>query len=71
MEHLNKGADLPSAVAAFALGFVGAQEAKETFIKEFGDCIPYVTLIGTRGGSAMAAAAMNAIAAWSNNKQLS
>jgi precorrin-8X/cobalt-precorrin-8 methylmutase len=48
------------AVLGFPIGFVGAAESKEELIKaELG--IPYLTLRGRRGGSALAAAAVNAL----------
>jgi len=48
----------PAAILAFPVGFVGAAESKEALI-EAGLDIPFVTLKGRRGGSAMAAAAVN------------
>jgi len=50
----------PAAILAFPVGFVGAAESKEALI-EAGLGIPFVTLKGRRGGSAMAAAAVNAV----------
>ena len=47
-------------VLGFPVGFVGAAEAKEALIG-FGRGLPYVTLRGRRGGSALAAAAVNAL----------
>jgi precorrin-8X/cobalt-precorrin-8 methylmutase len=52
----------PSAIFAFPVGFVGAAESKEALI-EAKTGVPYLTLRGRRGGSAMAAAAVNAVAA--------
>jgi precorrin-8X/cobalt-precorrin-8 methylmutase len=43
------------------VGFVGAAEAKEQLIADAGR-IPYITLRGRFGGSALAAAAVNALA---------
>ncbi|HIP77205.1 MAG TPA: precorrin-8X methylmutase [Kiloniellaceae bacterium] len=61
MEHLRSGAPRPAAILAFPVGFVGAAESKEALIAaDLG--IPYLTLRGRRGGSAMAAAAVNALA---------
>ncbi len=51
---------LPAAILAFPVGFVGAAESKLTLV-EAGLAVPYVTLLGRRGGSAMAAAAVNAL----------
>jgi precorrin-8X/cobalt-precorrin-8 methylmutase len=50
----------PAAILAFPVGFVGAAESKEALIEaDLG--VPYVTLRGRRGGSALAAAAVNAL----------
>ncbi len=50
----------PAAILAFPVGFVGAAESKEALIEaDLG--IPYLTLRGRRGGSALAAAAVNAL----------
>ena len=51
----------PAAVFAFPVGFVGAAESKRALV-EAPDAPPFLTLHGRRGGSAMAAAALNAIA---------
>ena len=50
----------PAAILAFPVGFVGAAESKLALV-ESGLDIPFVTLVGRRGGSAMAAAAVNAL----------
>lgn len=55
------GTPRPAAILAFPVGFVGAAEAKRA-LAETPDAPPYLTLHGRRGGSAMAAAAVNAIA---------
>jgi precorrin-8X/cobalt-precorrin-8 methylmutase len=50
----------PATILGFPVGFVGAAESKEALIAaDLG--IPYVTLRGRRGGSALAAAAVNAL----------
>ena len=51
----------PAAILAFPVGFVGAAESKEALIA-LAPAIPYATLRGRRGGSAIAGAALNAIA---------
>jgi len=51
----------PAAIFAFPVGFVGAAESKEALI-DAGLDIPYLTLRGRQGGSAFAAAAINAVA---------
>ena len=61
LEILDEGAAPPAAIFALPVGFVGAAESKEALIA--GNCgVPYLTLRGRRGGSAMAAAAVNAVA---------
>lgn len=61
LELLEKGAPHPAVVLGFPVGFVGAAESKEELI-ESSLAIPYVTVRGRRGGSAIAAAAVNALA---------
>lgn len=60
LEMLAQGGERPALVLGFPVGFVGAREAKEALI-EFGDGLAYVALRGRRGGSALAAAAVNAL----------
>ncbi len=62
LELLAEGADRPALVLGFPVGFVGAAEAKEA-LTGFGGGLGYVALRGRRGGSALAAAAVNALAA--------
>ena len=62
LELLAEGADRPALVLGFPVGFVGAAEAKEA-LTGFGGGLRYVALRGRRGGSALAAAAVNALAA--------
>ena len=62
IERLAEGAPKPAAILAFPVGFVGAAESKAALIEADID-VPYLTLKGRRGGSALAAAAVNAIAA--------
>lgn len=61
IERIVRGAR-PAAILAFPVGFIGAAESKEALIA-LHPAAPYVTLRGRRGGSAMAGAALNAIAA--------
>ena len=61
LEILDDGAPRPATVLGFPVGFVGAAESKQALIDaDIG--VPYVTLPGRRGGSALAAAALNALA---------
>jgi len=50
----------PAAIFAFPVGFIGAAESKQALINSDTD-IPYMTLTGREGGSAFAAAAINAV----------
>lgn len=60
LEMIDAGAPRPAAIIGFPVGFVGAAESKdELHANPRG--IPYATLLGRRGGSAMAAAAVNAL----------
>ncbi|HYC13950.1 MAG TPA: precorrin-8X methylmutase, partial [Stellaceae bacterium] len=61
LEMIAAGAPKPALVLGFPVGFVGAAEAKQALAENpFG--LAYVTLAGRRGGSALAAAAVNALA---------
>jgi precorrin-8X/cobalt-precorrin-8 methylmutase len=64
LEIIAAGAVPPSLVLGFPVGFVGAVEAKEALIG-FGHGLPFIALRGRRGGSALAAAAVNALCAQS------
>lgn len=61
LELLDEGWPKPAAILAFPVGFVGAAESKAELT---GDPrgVPFLTLKGRRGGSAMASAAVNALA---------
>ncbi|HWB50904.1 MAG TPA: precorrin-8X methylmutase [Stellaceae bacterium] len=61
LEMIAGGAPKPALVLGFPVGFVGAAEAKAA-LAEFGEGLDFVTLRGRRGGSALAAAAVNALA---------
>jgi precorrin isomerase len=61
LELLEDGVPPPALVLAFPLGFVGAAEAKKALIQHR-IRVPYIALRGRRGGSALAAAAVNALA---------
>ncbi|MGE5442902.1 MAG: precorrin-8X methylmutase [Bacteroidota bacterium] len=61
LELLDGGAPRPAVILGFPVGFVGAAEAKEALIAH-PLRVPFVTLRGRRGGSAIAAAAVNALA---------
>ncbi len=62
LELLDTGWPKPAAIIGFPVGFVGAAEAKaELAANPRG--VPFLTLRGRRGGSAMASAVVNALAA--------
>ncbi|MSO91973.1 MAG: precorrin-8X methylmutase [Rhodospirillales bacterium] len=61
LELIQSGAGTPALILGFPVGFVGAAESKDTLIRS-ADGIPFITLRGRRGGSALAAAAVNALA---------
>ncbi len=60
LEMLDEGAALPAAVIGMPVGFVGAAESKEALAAD--GRVPYAIVRGRKGGSAMAAAAVNALA---------
>jgi precorrin-8X/cobalt-precorrin-8 methylmutase len=59
LDMLDAGAPAPAAIVGMPVGFVGAAEAKEALAAR---SIPYAIVGGRLGGSAMAAAAVNALA---------
>jgi len=61
LEGLDEGWPKPAAILGFPVGFVGAAEAKAALAADSRG-VPFVTLRGRRGGSALAAAAVNALA---------
>lgn len=60
LDMLEAGAPQPAAVLGIPVGFVGAAESKEALATASG--IDYLTVRGRRGGSAITASALNAIA---------
>jgi len=65
LEMLIAGAPRPAAIIGCPVGFIGAAESKEAlaaFRVDHGIDIPFVTVRGRRGGSAMASSAVNALA---------
>ena len=58
LEVVADGAPRPALVIGMPVGFVGAAEAKRALAES---CLAYVTVHGRRGGSALAAAAVNAL----------
>lgn len=62
LEMIVSGAPKPAAILGFPVGFVGAAESKDALAVNALD-LPFLALKGRRGGSAIAAAAVNALAA--------
>lgn len=60
MDLIDAGGAAPAAIVGMPVGFVGAAESKEA-LAAWGR-IPYLIVAGRRGGSAVAAAAVNALA---------
>jgi len=61
LELLDRGFPKPAAILGFPVGFVGAVESKAELAANSRG-IPFLTIHGRRGGSAMAVAAVNALA---------
>ncbi len=59
LELLAAGAPPPALIVGVPVGFVNAAESKELLSQQ--DC-PYITALGPKGGSAVAAAVVNALA---------
>ena len=60
LDMLDETSARPACIVGMPVGFVGAAELKEALIADAR--VPFITLKGRKGGSAMAAAALNAIA---------
>ncbi len=60
LEMLDAGAPRPAAVIGVPVGFVGAMESKEALAAD--GRVPFLIVRGRKGGSAMTAAAVNALA---------
>lgn len=58
LDLAEKGIARPGLVIGIPVGFVGAAESKEALVSSG---LPYITCTGTRGGSPLAAASLNAI----------
>lgn len=65
LEMLIDGAPPPAAIVACPVGFIGAAESKQAVMslhEDHGIDLPFVTVRGRRGGSAMTSSAINALA---------
>jgi precorrin-8X/cobalt-precorrin-8 methylmutase len=61
LELIDAGAPKPAAILGIPVGFVGAAEAKDALMQNSRG-VPFLVVRGRLGGSAMAAAAVNALA---------
>ena len=57
-----RGAEPPAAIVGIPVGFVGAAESKRALADDVTIDVPFLTVHGRRGGSAITAAAINALA---------
>ncbi len=62
LELIEEGAPKPAVILGFPVGFVGAAESKDALAADQSG-VPFITLKGRIGGSAIASAAVNALAA--------
>jgi precorrin-8X/cobalt-precorrin-8 methylmutase len=65
LEMLLDGAPRPAAIVGCPVGFIGAAESKQALADlatDHGIDVPFVTVHGRRGGSAMTSSALNALA---------
>lgn len=66
LETLRDGGPRPAAIIGTPVGFIGAAESKQALIDlatdDPGLDVPFLAVTGRRGGSAMAASALNALA---------
>lgn len=58
---------LPAAIVGIPVGFVGAADSKQALFEN--KKVPYITVLGTKGGSSIAAAAVNAILYMLDNRR--
>ncbi len=61
LELIDEGATAPVSVLGGPVGFVGSAQSKDELVRD-PRAMEYLVVLGRRGGSAMAAAAVNAIA---------
>ena len=60
LEMIDDGASKPAAIVGFPVGFVGAAESKAELIAN-PRSVPFATIKGRKGGSAMASSVINAL----------
>jgi len=61
LELVHQTGERPAAIVGIPVGFVGAAESKQALVDDDSG-LEYLTLLGRRGGSALAVAAVNAMA---------
>jgi precorrin-8X/cobalt-precorrin-8 methylmutase len=61
LEWISEGGPRPAAIVGVPVGFVGSAESKQALVEHEAG-IPYVVVSGRRGGAALAASAINALA---------
>jgi precorrin-8X/cobalt-precorrin-8 methylmutase len=59
LDLIRQGVCRPALIVGTPVGFVGAAESKELLVAQ--DDIPFISLVGTRGGSPIAASMINAL----------
>ncbi|MET9326861.1 precorrin-8X methylmutase [Tsukamurella sp. NPDC003166] len=63
LDLLAAGAPRPAVIVGIPVGFIGAAESKDALVAEAAELgVEYITVLGRRGGSAITAAALNALA---------
>lgn len=60
LDMMDRGAGMPAAILGIPVGFIGAAESKEALAAD--GRVPWLVVRGRKGGSAMCAAAVNALA---------
>ncbi len=60
LERMDQGQPAPALIIGMPVGFVNAAESKQALMAQ--QRVPYVTIAGRKGGSALAAATVNALA---------
>jgi precorrin-8X/cobalt-precorrin-8 methylmutase len=60
LEHLDAGRAIPALIVGMPVGFVNAAESKALLLAR--DDAPYISVTGRKGGSALAASVVNALA---------
>ncbi|MDD3888398.1 MAG: precorrin-8X methylmutase [Syntrophomonadaceae bacterium] len=59
LDMIEKGIARPALIIGTPVGFVGAAESKDLMVEK--NLLPYISVIGTRGGSPIAVSIINAL----------